>query len=46
MEFLDALDPTIKLAFDVSHIEAADESVTGAWDLFAPGPASSTSAMR
>jgi sugar phosphate isomerase/epimerase len=36
MDLLDALDPTIELAFDVSHIEAADESVTGAWGLLAP----------
>ena len=35
MEFLEELDPSIELAFDVSHIEAAEESVTGAWDLLA-----------
>ena len=27
-----ALDPAVGLAFDVSHIEAADESVVAAWD--------------
>ncbi|WP_206535737.1 sugar phosphate isomerase/epimerase family protein [Microbacterium sp. 4R-513] len=33
---LDALDPDIQLAFDVSHIEAADESVIDAWNTFMP----------
>ena len=46
MEFLEELDPSIELAFDVSHIEAADESVTGAWDLPAQRVASSISGMR
>jgi sugar phosphate isomerase/epimerase len=35
-ELMDALDPSIGSAFDVSHIEAADESVADAWELFAP----------
>ncbi|MGC5221236.1 sugar phosphate isomerase/epimerase family protein [Micromonospora sp. DT81.3] len=34
-ELMDALDPSIQLAFDVSHIEAADESVAHAWQLLA-----------
>lgn len=32
--FLDALDPAIELAYDVSHVEAADESVVGGWERF------------
>ncbi|MFF2486105.1 sugar phosphate isomerase/epimerase family protein [Microbacterium sp. NPDC058062] len=33
-EMLAGLDPYVELAFDVSHIEAADESVITAWELF------------
>lgn len=33
---MNQLDPDIELAFDVSHIEAADESVVDAWRLLAP----------
>lgn len=36
VQLTDVLDPAIELAFDVSHIEAADESVLDAWRLLAP----------
>jgi sugar phosphate isomerase/epimerase len=32
---LEGLDPSVRMAFDVSHIEAADESVVEAWGRFA-----------
>ncbi|MFH8248782.1 sugar phosphate isomerase/epimerase family protein [Microbacterium sp. B2969] len=34
-QLLAALDPAIELAYDVSHVEAADESVVAGWDRFA-----------
>ena len=33
---MNELDPDIELAFDVSHIEAADESVIDAWSALSP----------